>query len=138
VGILVIFFYCDWVTSHFLVRPRFFPGAGGVSTPFFPPMPFSPGCEDTAPVAPLNKITPAEEAIFLRQLDMAKALRMLVLIHSPHDTPEVSKRKGVARTLDILQKLNYEDNRIIVDHNTGQTMDLSRKRPVWGGLTVYP
>ena len=85
-----------------------------------------------------NKITPAEEEIFQRQLEIAKQRRMLVIIHAPHDTPEVSKRKGVARTLDILRELNYEDNRIILDHNTEQTMDLSRTRPVWCGLTVYP
>ena len=85
-----------------------------------------------------NKITLAEEEIFQRQLEMAKVRRMLVIIHAPHDTPEVSKRKGVARIMDILRELNYEDNRIIVDHNTEQTMDLSRKRPVWCGLTVYP
>ena len=69
---------------------------------------------------------------------MAKARRMLVIIHAPHDTPEVSKRKGVERIMDILRELNYEDHRIIVDHNTEQTMELSRKRPVWCGLTVYP
>ncbi len=85
-----------------------------------------------------NKITPAEEEIFQRQLEMAKQRRMLVIIHAPHDTPEVSKRKGVERTLAILRELNYEENRIILDHNTEQTMDLSRKLDVWCGLTVYP
>jgi uncharacterized protein len=63
---------------------------------------------------------------------------MLVLIHTPHDTPQVSKRKGVERTLAILKELNYDFNRIIVDHNTENTMDLTRKLPVWAGLTVYP
>ncbi len=85
-----------------------------------------------------NKITPREERIFQRQLELAKSRRMLVLIHTPHDTPEVSKRKGVERTLDILRELDYEEPRIIVDHNTEQTMDLTRKRQVWAGLTVYP
>lgn len=85
-----------------------------------------------------NKITRAEEEIFHRQLEMAKARRMLVIIHAPHDTPEVSKRKGVERTLDILRELNYEDDRIILDHNTEQTMPVSRTRQVWCGLTVYP
>ena len=42
------------------------------------------------------------------------------------------------RTLDILRELNYDDGRIIVDHNTEDTMDLTRKLPVWAGLTVYP
>lgn len=85
-----------------------------------------------------NRITPNEEAVFQRQLEMAKARGMLILIHTPHDTPEVSKRKGVERTLAILKELNYDFGRIIVDHNTETTMDLTRKLPVWAGLTVYP
>ncbi len=85
-----------------------------------------------------NRITPNEEKVFQQQLEMAKSRRMLVLIHTPHDTPEVSKRKGVERTLAILRELNYDYSRIILDHNTENTMDLARSVPVWAGLTVYP
>ncbi|MDZ4198340.1 MAG: TatD family hydrolase [Kiritimatiellia bacterium] len=85
-----------------------------------------------------NRITPNEEEIFQRQLEMAKARNMLILIHTPHDTAEVRKRDGVARTLDILRELNYDESRIIVDHNTEDTMDLTRKTGVWAGMTVYP
>lgn len=85
-----------------------------------------------------NRITPNEEEVFQLQLEMAKARGMLILIHTPHDTPEVSKRKGVERTLAILRELNYDSARIIVDHNTEDTMDLTRKTDVWAGMTVYP
>ena len=85
-----------------------------------------------------NLITKNEEKVFMRQLEMAKARNMLILIHTPHDTPEVRKRDGVERTLDILRELNYDYDRIILDHNTEDTMDLARKQPVWAGLTVYP
>lgn len=85
-----------------------------------------------------NRITPNEERVFQRQLELAKRKNMLILIHTPHDTPEVSKRKGVERTLAVLKELNYDPGRIIVDHNTEDTMDLTRKAPVWAGLTVYP
>lgn len=85
-----------------------------------------------------NRITPNEEKVFLRQLEIARDRNMLVLIHTPHDTPEVSKRKGTERTLAILRELNYDYRRIIVDHNTENTMDLTRQLPVWAGLTVYP
>jgi len=85
-----------------------------------------------------NRITRNEEEVFQRQLEIAKKRNMLVLIHSPHDTPEVSKRKGVDRILAILRELNYDYRRIVVDHNTEDTMDLTRKLPVWAGLTVYP
>jgi len=85
-----------------------------------------------------NRITPNEEEIFQRQLEMAKARGMLILIHTPHDTAEVRKRDGVARTLAILRELNYDPGRIVVDHNTEDTMDLTRKTDVWAGMTVYP
>ncbi|MFH0953300.1 MAG: TatD family hydrolase [Verrucomicrobiota bacterium] len=85
-----------------------------------------------------NRITAGEEKVFQRQLEMARDRNMLVLIHTPHDTPEVSKRRGVERTLDILRELRYDFARIIVDHNTEDTMDLTRQLPVWAGLTVYP
>lgn len=85
-----------------------------------------------------NLITPNEEQIFQRQLEVAKERGMLILIHTPHDTPQVSKKQGVERTLAILKELNYDYGRIIVDHNTESTMDLTRKVPVWAGLTVYP
>jgi predicted metal-dependent TIM-barrel fold hydrolase len=85
-----------------------------------------------------NLITPNEEKIFQAQLEMAKARNMLILIHTPHDTPAVSKRKGVERTIALCKELNYDWNRILIDHNTEQTMDLVREIPVWAGMTVYP
>jgi uncharacterized protein len=85
-----------------------------------------------------NLITPNEEQVFMRQLEMAKKRHMLILIHTPHDTATVSKRAGVDRTLGILHELNYDLDRIMVDHNTEGTMDLTRKSGVWAGLTVYP
>ncbi len=85
-----------------------------------------------------NLITPNEEEIFMRQLEIAKAGNLLVMIHTPHDTPHVSKRKGVERTIAVLRELDYDPNRIIIDHNTEDTMDLTRKADTWAGMTVYP
>ncbi len=85
-----------------------------------------------------NLITPNEERVFQRQLEMAKARKMLILIHTPHDTPTVSKKVGVERTLAILRELNYDVDRIMVDHNTEATMQLTRDSGCWAGLTVYP
>ena len=85
-----------------------------------------------------NLITPNEEKAFQRQLEMAKKRNMLIMIHSPHDTPTVSKRAGVERTMAMIRELNYDPGRILVDHNTENTMDISRKAPVWTAMTVYP
>jgi len=85
-----------------------------------------------------NKITPNEEKVLLRQLEMAKQHNKLVLIHTPHDTPQVSKLDGVKRIIAILKSFGYDYNRIIVDHNTESTMAATRELPVWAGMTVYP
>ena len=85
-----------------------------------------------------NLITPNEEEVFQAQLEMAKAHALPVLIHTPHDTPRVSKKKGTERILDILREFAYDPGLIIVDHNTEDTMPLTRKTDYWAGLTVYP
>lgn len=85
-----------------------------------------------------NLITPNEEQVMMRQMELAKERNMLLLIHSPHDTPTVSKKKGVERTIAILRELNYDHDRVIMDHNTEETMPLTRKADLWAGLSVYP
>jgi len=85
-----------------------------------------------------NLINKEEEEILQRQLELAKKKNMLILIHSPHDTPTVSKKKGVERTIAVLKELNYDTRRIIMDHNTEETMQLTRDGGFWAGLTVYP
>ncbi len=85
-----------------------------------------------------NLITPNEEAVFMQQLELAKRRNMLIMIHTPHDTPTVSKRKGVERTISVLRELNYDHDRIIIDHNTEDTMQLTRDAGTWAGMTVYP
>ena len=85
-----------------------------------------------------NLITPNEEKIFVRQLELAKKFAKLVIIHTPHDTPQVSKLDGVKRIISIIKEFGYDYNRIVVDHNTEATMAASRELPVWTGMTVYP
>jgi hypothetical protein len=85
-----------------------------------------------------NLITANEERVFQRQLEMAKERNLLIMIHTPHDTPQVSKKTGVERTLAVLRELDYDHDRILVDHNTEDTMELSRRAEVWAGMTVYP
>lgn len=85
-----------------------------------------------------NKITANEEKIFQAQLELAKAHNMLILIHSPHDTSEVSKKKGIERIISIIKELNYDNDRILIDHNTEETIRLVKSTFTWAGMTVYP
>jgi predicted metal-dependent TIM-barrel fold hydrolase len=85
-----------------------------------------------------NLINEREEEVLMAQLEMAKARNLLIMIHSPHDTPTVSKKKGIERTIAIIKELNYDHERILMDHNTEETMGLTREAELWAGLSVYP
>lgn len=85
-----------------------------------------------------NLITPNEEKVFVRQLEIARKHNKLVIVHTPHDTPDVSKLDGVKRIIAILKEFGYSYDRIVVDHNTEATMAAAREIPVWTGMTVYP
>ncbi|MFH0909658.1 MAG: TatD family hydrolase [bacterium] len=85
-----------------------------------------------------NLISDNEEKIIQQQLELAKKKNMLILIHSPHDTPTVSKKQGIERTIAIIKELNYDHERVLMDHNTEETMALTRKADLWAGLSVYP
>lgn len=81
-----------------------------------------------------NNITPNEERAFIRQLEIAKREDRLVIVHLPH----VNKLKGAQRTIEIIKSMNLKVDRIIIDHNTEETIALSRDSGCYSGMTVYP
>lgn len=92
-----------------------------------------PGCVAVGEIG-FDRITEAEEEIFRKQLRLAGERRMPVLIHTPHQY----KRVGVERILKILADEAVDENLIVVDHNTEETMPLFAGTRVWRALTVYP
>jgi len=81
-----------------------------------------------------NEITPNEEAAFVRQLHMAEERKLPVMIHTPHR----NKRKGIERIIKILKAEGLTMERIDIDHNTEDTIDLVAPLDCWAGMTVYP
>lgn len=81
-----------------------------------------------------DMITKEEEKIFTRQLMMAEELKMPVIIHTPH----INKLEGIKKTFDIIKNYNATESRIIIDHNTEETIELSLSYDVMVGITVYP
>lgn len=81
-----------------------------------------------------NEITKNEEVAFVRQLHMAEERKLPVMIHSPHR----NKRKGVERIIEILKAEGLTMERIDIDHNTEDTIDLVAPLDCWAGMTVYP
>ena len=81
-----------------------------------------------------DKITKQEEEIFKKQLMLAEKLNMLVIIHTPH----INKLEGTKKTFEIIKECNVTENKIIVDHNTEETIEMSLSHNVISGITVYP
>jgi predicted metal-dependent TIM-barrel fold hydrolase len=81
-----------------------------------------------------NNITPNEERAFVRQLEIAKERDMVVIVHLPH----LDKLAGTKRTIDIVKAAQINVDRVIIDHNTEETIQLSKDSGCWCGMTVYP
>lgn len=78
-------------------------------------------------------ITDAEEEIMIRQLEMAKDLDLLVMVHTPH----TQKREGTYKTCEILEKVGIDKDKVILDHNDHDTMDIAVDYGAWNAMTIY-
>jgi uncharacterized protein len=81
-----------------------------------------------------DRQTEAEEEIFRKQVRLARDRDMPMLIHTPHQY----KRVGTERTLRIIREEGADERKVIVDHNTEETMPLFADFAGWVALTVYP
>jgi len=81
-----------------------------------------------------DRITPQEETVFKKQLLIAEELKLPVIIHTPH----LNKLEGTKKTFEIIKECNATESRIIMDHNTEETIELSLSHNVMAGITVYP
>lgn len=81
-----------------------------------------------------DEITDAEEVSIRRQFEMAREADLPVIVHTPH----VQKLKGMLRTIEVLQKIGFPPERVILDHNTEETIAASRESGCWSGHTIYP
>lgn len=81
-----------------------------------------------------DDITPAEEEAFRAQLDLARRKDLPAMIHTPHRR----KREGTERTLAILREVGADPDKVLIDHNTEETIAMVRDAGFWAGHTVYP
>lgn len=81
-----------------------------------------------------DDMTAAEERSFRAQLELAKQLDMLVLIHTPHR----NKKAGTTRSLEICEEHGLDSRRVIVDHNNEETVRDTLDRGFWAAFTIYP
>ena len=81
-----------------------------------------------------NNITPNEERAFVAQLHMAVERSMPVIVHTPH----MDKLRGTQRIVEIIVAEGVDQAKILIDHNTEETMPVSTTTDCWCGMTVYP
>lgn len=56
------------------------------------------------------------------------------MIHLPHH----NKLEGMKRMQKIFENGKYDFNKILIDHNTEETIKKTLEFGAWAGLTVYP
>jgi predicted metal-dependent TIM-barrel fold hydrolase len=78
--------------------------------------------------------TAAEEKYYRAQLDMAKELDMVVMVHTPHR----DKRTGTMRSMEIAVEQRLTPGRVIIDHNNEETVQDVLDRGFWAAFTLYP
>lgn len=78
--------------------------------------------------------TPAEERFFIKQLELAIEHELPVLIHTPHR----DKVRGTQRTLDVVRDVGLPPERVLVDHNTEETVGMVQDSGCYMGFSIYP
>jgi uncharacterized protein len=84
-----------------------------------------------------NLINNLEEEVFVKQMDIAAEMNMLMTVHLPHN----NKPEGMTRIEKILNNdlyNKYDRKKILVDHNVEETIEKTLGLGMWAGLSVYP
>jgi len=78
--------------------------------------------------------TDAEETCFAQQVELAREWNLPVLVHTPHR----DKKRGTLRSLALVRSLGFPEERVLIDHNTEETLPLVLETGCWAGHTIYP
>jgi predicted metal-dependent TIM-barrel fold hydrolase len=78
--------------------------------------------------------TPAEAHYFARQIELAKQHNLPVLVHTPHR----NKKAGTLRSLALIRESGINEARVLIDHNTEETLPLVLDSGCWAGHSIYP
>lgn len=81
-----------------------------------------------------DDMSAAEEKYFHQQLELAKELDMLVLVHTPHR----NKKEGTSRSMDLCEEHGLDPARVVIDHNNEETVREVLDRGFHAAFTIYP
>ncbi len=81
-----------------------------------------------------DEITADEEYAYRRQVELAALNDMVVMVHSPHR----DKKRGVQLSIEIAAELGLPMQKLVIDHNTEETVEDTLASGAWAGFTIYP
>jgi predicted metal-dependent TIM-barrel fold hydrolase len=81
-----------------------------------------------------DDMTPVEETLFHRQLELATKHDLPVLVHTPHR----DKKRGTERTIALIREARFPEERVLIDHNNEETLPLTLATACYAGHSIYP
>ena len=81
-----------------------------------------------------DEMTPAEEKYFRIQLELAKELDLLILVHTPHR----NKKEGTSRSLSVCLEHGLDPGKVIIDHVNEETVKETLDKGFWAAFSIYP
>ena len=81
-----------------------------------------------------DEMTEAEEKYFRVQLELAKELDKLVLVHTPHR----NKKAGTNRSMDLCLEHGLDPLQVVIDHANEETVEAVLNRGFWCAFSIYP
>ncbi|HJU05645.1 MAG TPA: TatD family hydrolase [Nitrospiraceae bacterium] len=81
-----------------------------------------------------DEMTPDEDRYFELQLELARRFELPVLVHTPHR----DKKRGTERSLALIRNAGFSEDRVLIDHNTEETLPLVLATRCWAGHSIYP
>ncbi len=78
--------------------------------------------------------TALEDRYYRAQLQLAKELDMVVMVHTPHR----DKKAGTIRSMEVALEMGMHPSKVVIDHNNEETVRDVLDRGFWAGFTLYP
>jgi predicted metal-dependent TIM-barrel fold hydrolase len=81
-----------------------------------------------------DDMTAEEDRYFAAQLGLALQHGLPALVHTPHR----DKKRGTERSLALIREAGFPEGRVLIDHNTEETLPLVLDTGCWAGHSIYP
>lgn len=81
-----------------------------------------------------DDMTDLEHKYFKKQLELAKEMELPVIVHTPHR----DKKNGVIASIKLVREVGIDEDMVIIDHNTEETLPIVLETNMWAGHTIYP